>query len=276
MKRQIACVVALVVAAGGIAMVAGRAAAADDAAKADQKVAAPTLPAGIKEKEIGDATSGIRKTLSTLTEAAVTKGGFDDLVERLVDEDRNRIGDFAKQKDETLDGRINQVRKAWKDKYGKEFDLDADKVLQQVVTMRGEIEDPQAVASSWPVQPAAGGAEAVTAGAAQAADTDAAKSKPGLNSNIEKGRDVAIAAIPPSHGLPQLNVSLVNEALGWKVDVPTTVSGKQIHDKLLDHLTFLGDHPDKWPSDKDDAGAMFAHHVLMAVYGLDVPTSLKE
>ena len=275
MKRHIAWVVALAMASGAVAVVAERATAADDAAQKDQKATTPSLPGGIKAKEIGDEASAIRKPLTTLTEAAVTKGGFDDLVERLVDEDRNRIGDFAKQKDETLDGRIDQVRKAWKDKYGDDFDLDEDKTLQQVVMIRGEIEDPQAVASSWPLPPTTGGADAVVAGAAQAADSDAAKSKPGLNSNVEKGRDVAVAAIPPSHGLPQLNVSLVREALGWKVDVPNTVSGKQIHDKLLDHLTYLGDHADKWPGDKNEAGALFAHHVLMATYGLDVPTGLK-
>src|SRR5688500_13365145 len=57
----------------------------------------------------------IRDTLASATEAALTKGGFDDMVERLVDADRNRIGSTGlTDKDlEILDGRINQIRKAW-------------------------------------------------------------------------------------------------------------------------------------------------------------------
>src|SRR5436190_14084915 len=276
MNRPIGWALAVAIAAGGIGALAIPTRAADDAAKQGQN-APPALPPGVKAKDVGDAVAGIRRTLATMTEAALTKGSFKDMTERLVDEDRDRIGDFIKQDFSKLDGRIDQVRKAWRDKYGEDFKVDRDVSLQQVALVRGEIDDPQAFASRWPVQPVSADArEPVAAGAAEQANADAAKSKPGRESKIEKGRDVAIAAVPPSHGLPQVNVSLVHELLNWKVDVPNTISGQQIHDRLLSHLTYLGDHADQWPSDKKDAAAMFTHHVAMAVYGLDVPRSLQR
>jgi hypothetical protein len=281
MTRRISWALVVAIAAGGIGTVAAHARAADDAAAQaggrGQTVVPPTLPAGARAKDVGDAVSGIRKTLATMTEAAVTKRGFKDMTERLVDEDRDRIGDFAKQDFKTLDGRIDQVRKAWRDKYGEDFRVDRDVALQKLALVRGEIEDPEAFSSQWPVMPVAADArDPIVAAAKEEANADAAKSKPGRESKIAKGRDVAIAAFPPSHGLPQVNASLVHELVNWKVDVPNTVSGQRIHDCLLSHLTFLGDHADRWPTDKNDAAAMFSHHVAMAAYGLDVPASLQR
>lgn len=257
---------------GGIGMATRPLVAADD----EKPAASPSLPAGIKAKDVGDEATGVRKTFTTLTEAAVKKGGFDDAVERLVDADRNRIGKFAEQEFTTLDGRIDQIRKTWKDKYGDDFEADEDEAFQKVAVIRGEIEDPKQLAGKWPLRATAGAQgqpqdDAVTAGAAQPADADAAKSEPGLNTNIEKGRDVAVATVPASHGLPQLNVSLIHEAGGYRIDVPDTVTGQQFHDKLLAHLTQLGENANQWPAEKKDAAMMFAHHVLMAAYGLDAP-----
>ena len=281
MKHRITWTVAAAIAAGAAAVSSRSSIAADekDAQAASAAAASPTaasLPAGVKPKDLGEEATAVRKTFTTITEAAVKKGGFDDAVERLVDADRNRIGKFAEQEFTTLDGRIDQIRKAWKDKYNDDFEAEEDEAFKQVAVIRGEIEDPQQVAGKWPVRaattPAGQDDSAVTAGAGEpAADGEAAKSKPGLNTNLEKGRDVAIATVPASHGLPQLNVSLIHEAGGYRVDVPDTVTGQQLHDKLLAHLTHLGDNANQWPADKNDAAMMFAHHVLMAAYGLDVP-----
>src|SRR5688500_12195690 len=73
----------------------------------------------------------IHTTLSGLTESALSKGGFDDLVERLVDADRNRIGTWMKDDAnkgalDKLDGRIAQFQKDWKAKYGGDFDIKND------------------------------------------------------------------------------------------------------------------------------------------------------
>src|SRR4051794_18812498 len=63
----------------------------------------------------------IRQTLATATEACLTKGGFDDLIERFSAADRSRIGAFAEKKFDDLDGRIAQFQKDWKAKYGQDF-----------------------------------------------------------------------------------------------------------------------------------------------------------
>jgi len=94
---------------------------------------------------VNDATTGdrnlakapdakdIKDTLATATEAAVTKGGFDDLVERFVDHDRDRLSKFANQKFDDLDGRIAQLQKDWKEKYGQDFKFEhsANDVLNE-------------------------------------------------------------------------------------------------------------------------------------------------
>src|SRR3954467_9881132 len=57
--------------------------------------------------------------LGQVTNAALTKGGFNDVVERFNDADRNRIGSWGKDKNnkeklDVLDGRIAQFQKDWK------------------------------------------------------------------------------------------------------------------------------------------------------------------
>jgi len=69
----------------------------------------------------------IRKTIATASEASLTKGGFDDLVERFSESDRNRLGKEMKgetfKNDTTLDGRIAQFQKDWKAKYNQDFNI---------------------------------------------------------------------------------------------------------------------------------------------------------
>lgn len=236
----------------------------------EQAPAPPSFPAGVK---VDDEQSGKRgevfKTLNSITEAAFTKDGFDDVVERLVDQDRNRIGqdNFAEQKFDDLNAKVDALRTAWKDKYGEDFELKGDLAFAKALTTVGTIDDPKAVASAWPVP-------AVTQAAGEAvpdsAKETAGNADPNLNSNVEKGRGVAIATIPASHGLPGLNVSLINELQGWRIDVPNTLTGQQLHDSLLRHLTHVLEMRDQWPADKNEAALRVAHHVLLSAYGVDV------
>lgn len=66
---------------------------------------------------------GVRDILATVTEAALTEGGLDDLVERLVDADRNRIGDAIEADVPDHANLVKQFRADWKAKYGQEFDI---------------------------------------------------------------------------------------------------------------------------------------------------------
>jgi hypothetical protein len=281
MTRFFALTVAAALTAGGVGFSLRPAVAAQDNAAAQQagdqaaKRAADlpkaSFPPGVRVKEVKNA-DGIRKPIAEATEAALTKKGFDDLVERLVDQDRNRIGDYANQEFTELDGIVDAIRKQWKDKYGHDFDVEEEKAFTKVVLMQGEIQDPNLVATHWPVPPVqAAGGDAVAAGAAERKPPPTEPNNP--DSNIEKGRDIALAVFPASHGLPQINVSLVRELPGWRIDIPNDVTGPQLNAALTKHLTHVKDNAAQWPGDVNDACAMVAHHVMMACYNLDVPRS---
>ena len=248
--------------------------AGSDAAATGDSQAPPAaqFPAGIKlDDDPAEDRKGVVATLASITEAAFEKDGFDDYVERLVDQDRNRIGKdgFAERKFDDLNAKVDALRAAWKDKYGDDFELDGAQALAELPTIVGEIDDPKAVARAWPV-PAVPEASPDGGAVPAAAKETEGNDDPDLDSNVEKGRDVAIATVPASHGLPALNVSLMQELQGWRIDVPNTLTGKQLHDGLLKHLTHVADMQARWPADKNEAAAMVAHHVLLAAYGVDV------
>jgi hypothetical protein len=76
-------------------------------------------------KQVDEGTANnIRGTLATLTEAALTRGQFRSVVQRLTDDDQERIGDFAREEFEDLDGRIAQFQQDWQERYDQDFDID--------------------------------------------------------------------------------------------------------------------------------------------------------
>ncbi|HEV2295071.1 MAG TPA: hypothetical protein VGR35_14545 [Tepidisphaeraceae bacterium] len=232
-------------------------------------VSDPALPRGATfENTISDA-GALRDTLAEITEAAFTNGGFNDVVERLVDMDRNRIGqaDLEDEDLQTLNGRVDQLRQRWQEKYGMEFDIREAKAYAPLAFAQGHITDAQAFASQWPVSPtpAEGAQGAQTAGAAVVTDRIEDQG------NIEKGREIAIARFPAASGMPELYASFIDEAFGWKIDAPNTLTARELRDNLLKHLTYLGENMNKLPANVNDAYRAATHHVLMAVYGVDVP-----
>jgi len=270
MKKSLALAAAAALVVGGMSLSTSPAWANDQSEnhsqhQNDQAQAAPLrLPDGVKAVDNPKADD-MRQIVAQVTQAAITKGGFDDLVERFVDQDRNRVGEYAESDFKDLDGRIEQLQRAWQQKYHQEFDMDAAKVLASAQAVEGEITDPVALLRNWPVN--------VTTEAAQAKanpDEPANTENTEDNGNIEKGRGIGVLRLPADSMLPMLDISLIDEAGGWKIDLPNSRTGKQIHDDLLTHLTYLGEHADQWPSNVEDAYRMFAHHVMMAVYGVDV------
>jgi len=213
----------------------------------------------------------IHTMLTQVTEASLTKGGFDDLVERFVDADRNRIGKWMKDDAnkgalDKLDGRIAQFQKDWKAKYGTDFDIKNDAQVfgtQDFQYAQGEIgKDAQIAGERLPGQ--------------QNVNTDNLGKKTDAagntvaDKNLEKGRNVAYVTVKESHGLPELKVPLVHEMPNmWRIDVPDNIDGQKLYDNLLKHLTMANEQNDKWPSDVNDAYRAVAHHVLMAVLDVD-------
>jgi hypothetical protein len=198
--------------------------------------------------------------LGQVTNASLTKGGFNDLVERFNDADRNRIGPWIKDKNnkeklDVLDGRIAQFQKDWKAKYGENFKIRKDDVVfgnPMFTVAQGEV-----------------GKDAQLAGERVPAP-DQSKPVTGGDRNLEKGRNIAYVTVAASHSLPELKVPLIHELPDvWKIDVPDSVTGQKLYDNLLKHLTMANEHKDQWPSDVNDAYRAISHHVLMAVLDVD-------
>lgn len=226
----------------------------------------PTGTKAIEDIKIGD----MRQTIAEVTEAAMTKGGFDDMVERFVDQDRNRLGQTKLSDDEqkTLDGRIAQLQKAFQSRYNHEFDIDdVNKVLSNTTAIEGEITDAKALAAAWPVPVNPGSPEARTAASRTPAHPDVREDQ----ANIKNGREIGIVRYASRTDLPTLDISMIDEAGGWKIDLPNTRTTPEVYKDLMTQLTYLGEHTDQWPTDINDAYRLFAHHVLMAIQGVETP-----
>lgn len=288
------------------------------------QMGAANLPPGIQQKGGQEDVSGIRDTIASATNAAYTKGGFDDLLERFTQADRDRLNQYLAQNQDklnVLDGRIAQIQKAWQDKYNQEFDLEdnAEVVFGQdyrdFVIVQGEIVNP-ALLTVWPVTPTSeqsgqqqqqqhmqpqGGQSPQVRGDVQIGDRTISGQAGADNANVgrsemggqtgeagqagqtnqqqgqgatqlEKGKSVAIVTFPSQQNLPELNVSLIQgTANDWRIDVPDSLTGQQLYDQLLNHLTAFGEMHGQWPQDVNQAYRTASHHVLMACYNVNLP-----
>jgi hypothetical protein len=250
------------------------AAFADDNAKANQAAKADTtlsFPAGFEEKDVG-AVDGVKSGVAKLTNRFVTKGDFNKLLAELSTQDKDRAREFKGVDQTKLDGRIEQIRQAWKTKYGHDFDLSDEKTVfdNRYAIVQGEVSDPSVALGGWPV---AITADAVTAGSRQSpADSSDKTVKNEVDSaKLDKGRNVALIRLPGTGDSPAITASMIHELpMFYRVDVPNSRTGEQIYNDVLNHLTYLGDHLDQWPANETDAYRAFAYHAVAAVYGLDM------
>jgi hypothetical protein len=267
------------------------------------------LPAGIATKATDDAED-IREQVAALAEAAVNKGGLSKITALLVDQDRNRLGqNSALQSDNDavakLDGRIDQIQKAWQAKYNDDIDIEDDNFTNLQI-VQGEIQDAAAAMRGWPLPATTGrmGANAVqtgtssdanrpanvradgtvapqadrTADGAVQANQGTSQQNPGIGesrdeaANLEAGREVAVVHVPAPAGMRQdITASFVGELTAWRLDIPNHITSEKLHQNLLDHLTAFGEMSNQWPADKKQAEAMLTYHVMQALY--DIPVS---
>lgn len=222
------------------------------------------LPAGVAANEDVDA-DGMYETLTEISEAGMTIGGFNDLVERLVDMDRNRIGDYADRDFTDLNDQVTKLQAAFRAKYNQDFDLDEEEVFQPVAkAMSGDIQDPVAVLQSWPLPATPGSGEPIRASVREPALTERVREQ----GNIEEGRTIGVVALSGMGKLPALQLSMVDEAAEWKVDIPNNMTGQQLHDALLAQLTALNQNVQQWPADALTAKRVISHQIFMSLYGL--------
>jgi len=247
------------------------------------------LPAGITAKNLND-DKAIDKAFKALADDGISKTGFDNLVGKLVDQDRDRIkkslsdaklsvSDVDGQKNKRLTDVIANLDGAWKSKYNGKLDIDVDKSMTAdfVKIMTGEVSDPQQLVGKWPLD--AGSFNATPApGKVTQADADQAKNKMfGGDVNLEKGRDVAIAHLIGKGGMPGLTASLIHESMGgWKFDIPNSVDGKRLYDNLVTNLSFVDQHKDQLTSDINQANRHIVYAVTAALYDVKLSGNLTS
>jgi hypothetical protein len=260
-----------------------------DTAKAAERAA--VVEAGKDAKAAGDqlakstlvitpapAAEEIRKTLASVTDAAVTKGGFKDVVKHLVDADRTRLGTYTSSDNfAKLDVRIEEFRKDWKAKYGQDFNFpkNSNDILGDTFARisQGEIGEARTAAGkqvpSNDPKVAAGSSEALKKSGV--ADTDANSSKPfGGETNKDIGRNIATVTIPAGPGGPEVAVPMIHELPNaWTIDLPDKIDGQKLQDNLLKHLAMVDDDRTNWPADPFEAYRVVARHVITAVMESD-------
>jgi len=244
-----------------------------------RKEAAENLGIGTADKASKDQSKSaeeIHDVLAQVAEAAATKGGLDDVVERFVDADRNRLGQNkdALKEDDTFKGRVAQIQKDWKAKFNQEFDIkDEDKVYNLAFAQIMEGEQGKARTASGVdinanVNPDTGKANVDvnnrTGVDAPKTNTDG-QTAADTNRN-DPGRNIATVHIVESHGMPALDVPMIHEAGGWKLDIPDSVDAAKLRSNMLTALTDIGDKQDKWPGEVDDAYRHVTHRILLAIF----------
>ena len=235
-------------------------------------------PAGARGTSAAPDAEGIRDVLAQVAEASLTKGGLDDLVERLVDADRNRIGQTLQKDNADLDGRIDQFRKDWQAKYGQEFDIKNEEQAfpnSAFMITQGELGRSAAGAEvNVDVDRNAAGGQTATVDVDRKSGVDSPDSVAADANRNDPGRNIASVRIQASHGLPALTVPLIHEAPDlWKIDTPDSLTAEKLKANVLAHLTAAGENKDQWPADVNQAYAMVTHHVLMAL--LDQPVQQR-
>jgi hypothetical protein len=225
------------------------------------------------------AAEAIRVSLATLTESAVTNGGFKDVVSHFVDADRTRLGKYTSNDGfAKLNGRIDSFRKDWKLKYGEEFGFskNANGVLGDTFARisEGEIGEVRNAAGKEvpPNEPKvdAGTAEALKKSGVSNTDANSGKMFGG-DTNKEIGRNIATVLIPANGAMPELAIPMIRELPNsWQVDLPDNIDGQKLQNNLLKHLTLVDEDRVNWPSDSYEAYRIVARQVMRAVMESDI------
>jgi len=240
------------------------------------------LPAGIEAKNL-NSDKAIERAFKDATNDAMSKTGMDNLLNRLVDEDRVRINkslpsgrslnNIEGDKNKRLTDLIADIEGSWKSKYNQGFDLDINKVYttNMFSIQTGEVVDANLLVGKWPVNanPMADKGGKLTPGSADEAKNHSF----GGDVNLEKGRDVGIVHFTRTSSLPGVNASMIREAGGWKFDIPNDVNAQALYDNVVKGLTYFDHQKDKWPSDVNESYRQMTHIVVASLYG--VPLTME-
>jgi hypothetical protein len=198
-----------------------------------------------------------RDTLATAVEAAVTKDGLGDVVERFTKADRDRIGRIDKNTLGDLNAAIDKFRADWKAKYNQDFKLtDKEQVVFGTpieIKVGGDVADNARLATER-TGPTATGTNTSTS-----ANT---------NANDKSVNNVTTVNVPAAGGAPAVTLKLTNEGTvtnSYKIDVPDSLNANRLRENLIKHLNDVDGMKDQWPPDANEAYRIVSQHVLAAI-----------
>jgi hypothetical protein len=218
---------------------------------------------------------GIRDVLGQVPEATLAQDGFDDLVERFVDADRNRIGKWLEgHKDfSQLNLKAQQLSQKFQQKYSAAFDIDNEDALfnQQFAAIQqseiGQAQQARGVDINADANRTNDGAN-VKVDVDNRTGVDNPRDASADANRNDPGRNIATVKVSQSHGLPELTVNMIHEFPGvWKIDLPDQVTGQQLHDNLSKALDEIAQKEGQWPQNPDDAKRFITHRLLLAIHG---------
>jgi hypothetical protein len=85
------------------------------------------------------------------------------------------------------------------------------------------------------------------------------------NMTSQNGVNKATAILPADNGMEQVQLNLVRQAGSWKIDVPDSLTGRQLKQSLIAELDKVEQMKDRWPEDQNQAYRSVAQHVLAAI-----------
>jgi len=243
-----------------------------------------SLPAGIEAKNL-NSDKAIERAFKDVTNDALNKTGFDNLVDRLVDQDRDRIkkslnngslNNVDGNKNKRLTDLIADIEGSWKAKYNKAFDIDIGKVYtgDYLHIQTGEVVDANQLVGKWPVDAAINAHSGAKLTPQEAQDTKGHVY--GGDINLEKGRNVAIVHLLGKNGYMGMNASMIHEAGGWKFDVPNDVTAQSLYDNLCKNLAYFDQKKDSWPTDVNESYRLMTHLVVASLYQVPVTPDANQ
>lgn len=242
----------------------------DAAQKAGQKIQGTVdrhTDGNARNGEVGPSREEAFDVVGQVAEAAFSTNPVENIRERLVDADRNRIGAAEQDANGALSNLLTQFRSDWKAKYNQEFDVTDEKTAFKAFTYT-QGETPRGAAGvdvDVDVDRKVGGGATAEVDVDEKSGVDSPDTNAADTNRNDPGREMASLRIPASHGAADLTVPMIHEAGGWKIDAPDTLTAEKLRSNLAAHLQAVHAMKDKWPADVNEAQAAVAHHVLMAV-----------
>ncbi len=211
----------------------------------------------------------VQQTLGQVAGEASQGGHARQLVAILAKANRDAIGTVDETSWADVDHEVDRFRKTWQSQFGVGFDLNDKEAFvfaePNVRMLRGT--DRQAVLAE---------ARKVALSGDVKAEIDAAPDAAGRNAGK------AVVMMGAEGSAKPLTLFVVSEGKTdkgdpiWRVEVPSGVSARSLHDSLLHHLKVVTDSRASWPSNIDQAYGFVAHHLLAAVAEKPVPLSDRE